>query len=229
MFDQRARILVVDHHPVVREGLAARIAVEPDLEMCGEAADLTEALQLVSATNPDVVVLDIGLKSGSGIQLIKQIRAQGNTVRVLVWSLHGDNLYAERALRAGAMGYISKEKSTNLIIEAIRRVVEGKRYISDEVAETIVSRAVGGKNSAQSPVEALSDRELEVFQFTGQGRTTHEIAEKMRISNKTVETYRARIKEKLGLRNATELVQHATRWVIEHQDSFVASTETVLD
>jgi DNA-binding NarL/FixJ family response regulator len=213
----RSRVLIVDDHPAVREALALRIGRQPDLEVCGEAADIGEALRLVADTKPDVAVVDISLKTGSGIDLIKRIKAHNDNVRILVWSMHGESHYAERALRAGALGYINKDQATDKIVEAIRRVLENKIWLSETMAERMLQRTVGAgqRESERSSVEDLSDRELEAFELMGQGQTTEQIAAKMHISPKTVETFRARIKEKLGLNNITELVQHATQWVME--------------
>jgi DNA-binding NarL/FixJ family response regulator len=213
-----ARVLIVDDHPAVREGLGIRIARQADLEVCGEASDLAEALERVASIRPDVVVVDISLKSGNGIDLIKRIKAHDPSIRMLVWSMHPEALYAERALRAGALGYITKEQATDKIIEAIRRVLEDKVYLSEAMAEQVLNRAVGrtGERAGGSPVECLSDRELEVFQLIGQGLDTQKIAENMQVSPKTVETYRARIKEKLSLNKANELIQRAVQWVMEN-------------
>ena len=213
-----AKVLIVDDHPAVREGLALRISRQPDLEVCGEAADVAEALRLVSSTHPDVAVIDISLKSGDGIDLIKRIKARNASVKMLVWSMHSEALYAERALRAGAMGYINKEHATDMIIEAIRRVLDGRVYLSEHVADRLLHRAVGkGSQSVeQEPVESLSDRELEVFELIGRALDTHQIAERMCVSPKTVETYRARIKEKLRLQSGPELMQRAVQWVMEN-------------
>lgn len=215
---KRIKILIVDDHPVVREGLALRIGQQPDLAVCGEAADVAEALRLVAGNPPDVAVVDISLKTGSGLDLIKRLKAHDNSIRILVWSMYGENLYAERAFRAGALGYITKEQATDQIIEAIRRVAEGKFYLSEFLADRVLKRSLGqGHTLPEGPsVDKLSDRELEVFQFMGHGLTTEQIAEKMRVSPKTVETYRARIKDKLGVDNFTELIQQATQWVLEN-------------
>jgi len=212
-----AKVLIVDDHPAVREGLAMRIDRQPDMKVCGEAADVPEALHFVAETQPDVAIIDIALKNGNGIDLIKRIKTHNESLRMLVCSMYGETLYADRALRAGAMGYITKEHATDKIIEAIRRVLEGKIYLSDEMAEKLLHRAVGqgATRLARSPLEKLSDRELEVFQLIGQGVDTHQIAERMRVSAKTVETYRARIKEKLRIGNRIELVQRAVQWVME--------------
>ncbi len=213
-----SRILIVDDHPTVREGLAVWIGRQPDLVVCGEAANTAEALQLLASLSPDVAVIDISLRDGNGIDLIKRIKARGDPVRMLVWSMYPEGLYAERAVRAGAMGYINKEQGTERIVEAIRRVREGKVYLSETMAEQLLKHAVGRKDepTETSPVEGLSDRELEVFRLIGQGLTTHQIGEKMHVSPKTVETYRARIKGKLGVSRGSELVQRAVQWVMEN-------------
>jgi len=215
---KRARILIVDDHPAVREALAARIGRQPDLEVCGEAADMSEALRLITDTQPDLAVIDISLKTASGIDLIKRIKDRNDSVRMLVWSMHSESLYAERALRAGALGYVNKDQATDKIIEAIRRVLEGKVYVSDALAEKMLHRAVGGsrKEATRSPLEALADRELEVFRLIGQGVKTAEIAERLHLSVKTVETYRDRIRQKLDLSDGTELAHFATQWVLEN-------------
>ena len=215
--NKRSRVLIVDDHPAVREALALRIGRQPDLEVCGEAADTSEALRLVAETGPDAAVVDISLKTGNGIDLIKRIRDRDERVRVVVWSMHSEALYAERALRAGALGYINKDQATDRIVEAIRRVLEGKVYLSDEVAEKLLHRAVGKQEDlTRSPLDALADRELEVFRLIGQGVKTADIAERLHLSVKTVETYRDRIRQKLDLGDGTELAHYATQWVLEN-------------
>jgi DNA-binding NarL/FixJ family response regulator len=214
---KRDRVLIVDDHPAVREALAVRIRRQPDLEVCGEAADVGEALRLLTNTHPDVAVVDITLKSGDGIELIKRIKDRDAHVRILVWSMHGESLYAERALRAGALGYVNKDQVTGTIIEAIRRVRDGKVWLSEAMAERVLHRAVGGdRGAAGSPVDALADRELEVFCLIGQGARTAEIAERLHLSIKTVETYRDRIRQKLDLADGTKLAHYATQWVLEN-------------
>ena len=215
---KRARVLIVDDHPAVREALAMRIGRQPDLEVCGEAADMSEALRLVADTQPDVAVVDISLKTGCGIDLIKRIKDRNDTVRMLVWSTHSESLYAERALRAGALGYINKDQATDKIVEAIRRVLEGKVYLSDAMTETMLHRTVGEgrKEVTRSPLDALANRELEVFRLIGQGVKTAEIAERLHLSVKTIETYRDRIREKLDLSDGTELAHYATKWMLEN-------------
>jgi len=202
----------------VREALAMRIGRQSDMEVCGEAADLSEALRLVADTRPDVAVVDISLKTGCGIDLIKRIKSRNDTVRMLVWSTHSESLYAERALRAGALGYINKDQATDKITEGIRRVLEGKVYLSDAMVQTMLHRTVGGgpEEVTRSPLDALADRELEVFRLIGQGMKTAEIAERLHLSVKTIETYRDRIRAKLQLSDGTALAHFATKWMLEN-------------
>jgi DNA-binding NarL/FixJ family response regulator len=215
---KRTRILIVDDHPAVREALALRIGRQRDLEVCGEAADMTEALRLVAETQPDVAVIDISLKIGNGIDLIKRIKDRKPHVRVLVWSMHSESLYAERALRAGALGYVNKDQATDQIVEAIRKVLAGKPYLSEAMTERMLRRAVGAGGQAvpRLPVDTLADRELEVFRLIGEGVKTAEIAERLHLSVKTVETYRDRIRQKLNLSDGTELARYATQWTLEN-------------
>jgi DNA-binding NarL/FixJ family response regulator len=211
------KVLIVDDHPVVREGLALRIAHEHDLEVCGEAGDVQEAMERVKAAPPDVAVVDIQLKKGNGLDLIKRIRCRDESVRILVWSMYPDALYARRALRAGALGYINKENTTGRLIEAIRRVADGKIYLCEELAEQLLSQAVGGiEDLKRSPVDSLSDRELEVFRLIGEGLGTSDIAKRMHLSVHTIDTHRQRIKQKLHLDTGAELTRAATRWVLEN-------------
>jgi DNA-binding NarL/FixJ family response regulator len=213
-----ARVLIVDDHPAVREALAIRIASETDLEVCGEAADLAEAVQLVAATNPDVVVIDLALKSGSGLDLIKRLKEKHEELLMIVWSMYSEDLYAERVLRAGARGYINKEQATSKIIEAIRQVLDGKVYLSPAMTEKLLERHVGSSNREPtgSVIDSLSDRELDVFRLIGQGVKTADIAAQLHLSVKTIETYRDRIRQKLNLKDGTEMTCFATQWVIEN-------------
>ena len=215
---KKARVLIVDDHPAVREALAIRVSMQPDLELCGEAADVADALQVAATTNPEVAVIDIGLKTGSGIDLIKRLKVRNPDVRMVVWSMHSEELYAERALRAGAAGYITKEEATGKIIEAIRQVLDGKLYLSPAMTEKLLKRAVGQEDGKpnHSAVDSLSDRELEVFRRIGQGLKTQDIAAHLHLSVKTVETYRTRIREKLDLSDGTELTRSAVQWVLEN-------------
>ena len=215
----RARILIVDDHPAVREALTIRIAQFPDLEVCGQAADIGDALKLVVQKKPDIAIIDISLATGDGIDLIKRIKKRDDSVRMLVWSMYGENLYAERALRAGANGYITKEHATDQIVEAIRQVLADKVYLSPAMTEKLLHRSVGqgAKSRSQPPIDFLSDRELEVFRLIGRGVKTSEIAAQLHLSVRTVWTYRDRIREKLDLSDGAELVRHATYWVLENE------------
>lgn len=215
---KQARVLIVDDHPAVREALAIRIGRQRDLVVCGEAADTNEALRLVADTQPDVAVIDISLKTGNGLDLIKRIKDRNNRVAILVWSMHSEQLYAERALRGGALGYINKDQATDQIVEAIRRVLQGKVWLSEAVSERLLHRAVGAgqQELTRTPVEVLANRELEVFLLIGQGMKTADIAERMHLSVKTVETYRDRIRQKLDLTDSTELAHFATQWTLEN-------------
>ena len=211
----RTKILIVDDHPVVREGLARRIDRQGDMAVCGEAETAAEALKAVAALRPDLVVVDLTLKDKSGLELIKDLRLRHPETPVLVLSMHDETLYAERALRAGARGYIMKQEAADHIIGAIRRVLGGEVYLSDRMASRLLGTFVGGraKDVSRSPADRLSDRELEVFEMVGTGLATREIAERLHVSVKTVEAYRANIKQKLHLRTATELAHHAFQWV----------------
>lgn len=215
---KRAKILIVDDHPAVREALAIRIGRQRDLEVCGEAADINEALRLVADTHPDVAVIDITLKNGNGLDLIKRIKDRNDRVVILVWSMHSESLYAERALRAGALGYINKDQATDRILSAIRCVLEGRVWLSEAMAERLLQRTVGSgrQDLGRSPVQALANRELEVFFLIGQGMKTAEIAERLHLSVKTVETYRDRIRQKLDISDGTELAHYAVQWVLEN-------------
>jgi DNA-binding NarL/FixJ family response regulator len=208
-------VLIVDDHPVVREGLVMNLATQPDLEVCGEAEDLVGALAILTSARPDVAIIDISLKNSSGIELIRRIRERRDAVRILVWSMYPESLYAERALRAGAQGYLNKGQATHDVLEAVRAILQDRVYVSGKLADQLLRQAVGRKSEERSGIERLSDRELEAFQLLGEGMTTETIAEKMHVSPKTVETFRARIKEKLGIGNLTELIQRAAQWVVE--------------
>ncbi len=210
-----AKVLIVDDHPIVRDGLSMRISGQSDMEVCGEAEDVAEALRLIRQTRPDVVVIDIALKTGSGIDLIKRINLIDNSIRSLAISMYNDSLYAERAIRAGAMGYLNKQVATRNITEAIRQVFDGKMYLSEQMTDRMLQLARSGERLEQSPVDRLSDRELEVFELIGEGNSTHEIAEHLHLSAKTIDNYRDYIKTKLNLRNSNELVRQATIWAVD--------------
>jgi DNA-binding NarL/FixJ family response regulator len=207
------RIVLVDDHPVVRDGLAEAINLEPDLTVCATAEDRGEALQAVERTKPGLVVVDLMLKSTSGLELIKDIHARWPKLLILVVSMHDETLYAERVLRAGARGYITKQQATRDILLAIRRVLGGGIYLSDKTASTVLGRLTSQPHAVSDSIaDVLADRELQVFEMTGRGLTTREIAEQLRIDMKTVDTYRTRIKEKLNLDNTSEILKLAIRW-----------------
>lgn len=190
------------------------LEADSDLEVCGQASSAEDGLGLVEKLNPDLVMVDISLPGMSGLEMIKQIHAIRPSIKTLVVSRHDESLYAERAIRAGAKGYVMKLEAPDVMIRAVRKVMNGGIYVSDEINERLLlSMASGHENLAQSPLEILSDRELEVFELTGRGFGTRDIAEKLHLSVKTVESYRARIKIKLNLGNAAELMQHAVQWV----------------
>ena len=206
------RIALVDDHPMFRDGLRGRLSIESDLEIVGEADDLPSALKLADELEPDLLIVDVSLGDGSGIDLVKRLRARGSDVRVLVLSMYEEELYADRALKAGAQGYVTKHASSETIIEAVRRVLAGKVYLSPEFSEQLVNRMVLGREGLEEdPVSALSDRELEVYQFIGRGQTTSEIAKGMHLSVHTIETHRQRIKQKLDPleRRRTDAFRHA--------------------
>jgi DNA-binding NarL/FixJ family response regulator len=206
-------VYLVDDHPLVREWLTNLINQQADLTVCGEAESGPQAREGIAAAQPDVAIVDIALKDSSGIELIKDLKQSCPNVVVLVLSMHEESHYAQRALRAGARGYIMKRDTTRKVIAAIRQVLEGKVYVSESVTAAMAEQFMGGKTlAANSPVEQLSDRELEVFELLGQGRGTRQIAESLRVSVKTVQAYCARIKEKLNLASATELLREAVRW-----------------
>lgn len=211
------RIAIVDDHPSTRDGLVMRVDLEPDLKVVGEAADVAEAIAMIDATHPDLAIIDVSLKTGSGIDLVKTVKKQFPRVKMLVWSMYEESLYAERALRAGAMGYINKQQVTDTIIDAVRTILRGELYLSKTLSVKMLGRVIAGRESvALSPVEALSDRELETFRLMGQGMVTKEIAKTMGLSPKTIETYRGRIKEKLELEDMAALTREAAQWVLEN-------------
>lgn len=208
----KSKIFLVDDHPLVREWLSNLIHQQPDLMVCGEAESLPEATQRIIRSKPDVAIVDISLKDGSGLDLIKSIRAMQPPVAVIVLSMHDESLYAERAMRAGARGYIMKRETATKIITAIRNVLEGKLYLSEKLTEAFAEKYLDGDADAKPTVKKLSDRELEVFALLGQGYETRQIAETLHISIKTVQAFCARIKDKLKLGSATELLREAIRW-----------------
>jgi DNA-binding NarL/FixJ family response regulator len=211
----RVSIAIVDDHPLVREGLAARIAAQPDMEVCGEADGIESALELILAKRPALVIVDIALRDGHGIDLIKRIVAAGVNTRMLVVSAYDESLFAERALRAGALGYINKQELQGKVVEALRTVLRGERYLSSAMAQRLIAQAIGSK-AAQGGTEALTDRELQIFQLVGRGKSTREIANELNVSVHTIDSHREHIRAKLDLRNGTELIQRAVQWHMEN-------------
>ncbi len=206
-------ILLVDDHPVVREGFAKLISEEPDLRVCGQASNAGAAWEAVHKLKPDLVVLDISLNGANGMELLKRLTVFSPKLPVLVLSMHDESVYGERALRAGARGYIMKQAPTEEVMHAIREVLRGLIYLSPQMHSRVVARLLTGDAAGESSIERLSDRELEVFELIGRGHKTGEIARELNLSVKTIETYRAQIKSKIRLKNSTELAGQAARWV----------------
>ncbi|MES3630728.1 MAG: response regulator transcription factor [Longimonas sp.] len=208
-------IIIVDDHPLMRKGLALSLDGEVDFNVAAQMQSAEEALEQIDALAPDLAIIDISLPGMSGMELLKHMQARYPDIRTLVVSRHDEVLYAERAIRAGSRGYVMKLEAADVIVQAVRQVLNGGIYVSDEINERLLlSMAEGGRERLmQSPLEILSDRELEVFELTGQGISTRDIAERLHLSVKTIESYRARIKKKLNLDSATELMQRAVQWV----------------
>jgi DNA-binding NarL/FixJ family response regulator len=207
------RILLVDDHPLVRESLKSMIRREPDLAVCGEAEDREQALELAAADEPDLALVDLTLKNSHGLELVKDLGNLWPKMKILVLSMQDEALYAERVIRAGARGYISKQEVPRKILLAIRQILAGKIYWSEKAAAHVASKIARSSHSgANLSVEVLTDREIQVFELIGVGQSTHQIAAALHINSSTVETYRGRIKEKLNLQNALELLQYAIRW-----------------
>jgi DNA-binding NarL/FixJ family response regulator len=212
---RKHRVLLVDDHPLVRRGLADVIAREPDLETCGEAGDVQEAIREVERTKPDVVVVDLTLKTGHGIELIEKLKGHDPLIKTLVSSMHDEMLFAERVLRAGAMGYISKQEPPDMLVRAIRQVLQGEIYLSPRMTSRLLHRMTTGSPTQTDPVQNLSNRELEVYEMIGQGLTIQQIAVRLHLSPKTVETHREKVKQKLNLKSSAELNRRAVQWVLE--------------
>jgi DNA-binding NarL/FixJ family response regulator len=207
-------IFIVDDHPIVRDGLITIINHEKDFEVCGEADEAREAFKSISEIKPDVVIVDISLKNSDGIELTKNLKARYSTLPVIVLSIHDEFTYAERALRAGAQAYLMKEVVSENIVTAIRTVLSGEIYVSNTMGKRLLRKLAAGKpDTISAPMDSLSDRELEIFRLIGKGYKPSKIAQSMHLSVKTVETYRARIKEKLNLTDADELIRYAIQWV----------------
>ena len=210
------RILIVDDHPLVRTGFAQLIGDSPDLQVCGEAGDMTEAMQQIETSKPDLAIIDLSLAGGSGLDLIERIKARHKNVLMLVASMHDETLYAERVLAAGARGYINKQEAQDRIIQAIRTVLDGKVFLSRAMTERLLSGMVDADGDKRD-IDSLSNRELQVFELIGRGVSTGQIAKQLNISVKTIETHQAHIKKKLGLTSAHEMTQRAIRWMMDQQ------------
>ena len=215
----KKRIFLVDDHPLVREWLTNLIHQQPDLAVCGETESAPAALTSIAAAQPDLVIADINLKNSSGVELIKDLKKLHPNVPVLMLSMYEESLYAERVFRAGARGYVHKRETAHKMIEAIRRVLDGKMYVSEKTAEILAGQSMKGRTASKPTVELLSDRELEVFDKLGQGIGTRQIAEDFHVSVKTIQAYCARIKEKLNLSSATQLLREAVRWHDSREES----------
>jgi DNA-binding NarL/FixJ family response regulator len=220
----KARVLIVEDHPMFRERLAYLINQEPDMEVCGEADNIRSGFELAQASNPDVAIVDVTLKGSSGLELIKNLKAAGIDVPILVLSMHDESLYAERVLRAGAKGYITKHEASAKVMIAVRQVLAGEIFLGTTAATKILSNLSGRAGNAVAGVARLTDRELEVFELIGRGQTTREISIRLSLGAATVETYRARIKDKLCLENASQLQAEATRWLHGAEHSLAVGT-----
>ena len=209
----KKRILIVDDHPMMRQGLAQLIGEESDLTICGEAEKASQALEAIGALRPDLVLADISLPDKNGLELIKDMRAIQPGLTVLVISMHDESLYAERVLRAGGRGYIMKQEGPEKILQAIRQVLDGQICASGKMSARILDALSARRAKGNSPIARLTDREFEILQLIGQGRDSHVIAQQLNLSVKTVDAHRGHIKEKLGLKNGTELICYAARWI----------------
>lgn len=207
------RVFIVEDHPVMREGYVSLINSEPDMEVCGEAASAEEAFERAADLEYDIAIVDLSLPGVNGVELIKRLRSYDEDAQILVVSAHDESLYAERALRAGARGYLMKHESARKFVEAVRQVLEGDLYLSESLRTRFLNDRFGFGNEAGPTVERLTDRELEVFEHFGRGKSTREVAETMGLSLKTIESHRTNIKQKLGIARAAEFMQRAVLWV----------------
>jgi DNA-binding NarL/FixJ family response regulator len=218
--DKKKTVFIVDDHPLLRQGLALLVNREDDLTVCGEAEEAQTAMKEIAARKPDILIVDISLNGPDGLELLKNLRALYPSLPVLILSMHDESIYAERALRARANGYIMKQEATEKVLVAVRRILGGDIYLSDRMANKLLHQYISGVSpDVNSRLSALSDRELEVFRLIGEGRSTRQIAEKLHLSIKTVETYQAHIKDKLSLHSGRELVQHAIQSNISEKTS----------
>jgi DNA-binding NarL/FixJ family response regulator len=222
---KKYRVMLVDDHPLVRRGVADVIAREADLEVCGEASDVIETLDALERAKPDLVLVDLSLKTGHGIELIEKIKARNSQIKTLVSSMHDETLFAERVLRAGAMGYITKQEPPEMLLKAIRQVLRGELYLSPRMTSRLLRRVAEGGATREDPVQTLSNREVEVYEMIGQGLTIQQIAQRLHLSPKTVETHREKVKQKLNVKNSAELNRRAVQWVLERGWTAAAATD----
>lgn len=210
----KIKIFLVDDHPLMRQGIAQLVNAQPDMEVCGEAEDARSALKAIEANAPDVAIVDISLRGTNGIELIKNLKSLYKFLPILVLSMHDESVYAQRVLRAGALGYVMKQDASGKVVAAIRRIMSGEIYVNEKVGSQMLHQALTGRGKpTASPIDRLSDRELEVIEAIGQGIPTREIARNLNVSVKTIESHRAHIKDKIGLKNASELVKFSVQWV----------------
>ena len=217
---KKIKIIIVDDHPIVREGIIKFLEKEKDFDVCGEAASASEAIKTIIDCDPDIAIIDIALEGDTdGLELIKAIKTRFPDVRTLCLSMFEESIYAERAIRAGARGYIHKSQGPDNVIKAVRRIIEGKLFLSGDISDTIISKIMHGRSpeSSDMRVDLLSDREFEVFLLLGKGWGTKEIAQKMNLSPNTVESHKKNIKDKLSVKDASELVKAAIQWVLTHK------------
>lgn len=210
---KKIRVFLVDDHPIVRRGFQLLIGIEPDMMVCGDADNAPQALEAIARQKADVAIIDLSLKDSSGLDLIRQLRSVCPSVKILVFSMRDETVYAERALKAGAAGYITKEEGSDKAIQAIRALMGGKTIVSERVSSRIMERVVGGGEANLTGIDSLSDREIEILELLGQGLGTRQISERLRVSIKTVESHREHLKNKLGLGGGQELMRYAFNWV----------------
>lgn len=214
--EKTIRLMLVDDHPLVRRGLAELISDEPHLEVCAQMASAEDALQDIDQINPDLVIVDVTLPGMNGVELIKRLRSRYPKMLILVSSMHDESLFAERCLRAGANGYVNKEEATDKVVDAINHVIDGHLYLSADMTSHLLHGVIAGEVGQRSTLEILTDRELEVFALIGRGLPTREIAQKLHLSVKTIETHRDHMRAKLKIGSTTELMRHAVQWVLEN-------------
>ncbi len=215
---RKMRVFIVDDHPIVRHGFIQRLGLEPDMEVCGQAAKAQEALTGIGELKPDVALIDLSLEEGNGVDLIKELKTRGDKVKIIVVSSFDESAYAERSIRAGAHGYLNKKEAVDKIVDAIQRVAAGGYFLSEAMTAKALGRALSGKSDpGGSPLDTFSDREMQVYELLGSGLTVNQIAEKLFLSPKTIETYRENLKKKLDLKSSGDLLRHAIQWNLEHR------------